>query len=161
MGQGDLEDAEVEPEATDDHQQRHPEDDRGEDDGQGDRLLDHGLAAELQAARPCNNSIYGDVLPQIQRTNVMMKATQDFFGGRLTVSETVAYNDLHTFQQTGPGTISAVNVYGAGSGKGGQINPFFLAPAGAPGTNTEQVSPGGICPTASVTKNNVRRRFSR
>jgi iron complex outermembrane receptor protein len=95
--------------------------------------------ANTQAARPCNNSIYGDILPQIQRTNVMMKATQDFFGGRLTVSETLVYNDLHTFQNTGPGTITAT-VYGPGSGKGGQINPFYQAPAGAPNTNTEQVS---------------------
>lgn len=96
--------------------------------------------ANTQAARPCNNAIYGDIIPQVQRTNVMMKATQDFFGGRLTVSETVIYNDLHTFQQQGPGTISAAAAYGAGSGKGGQINPFFQAPAGAPGTTQEQVS---------------------
>lgn len=96
--------------------------------------------ANTQAARPCNNSIYGDVIPQTQRTNAFMKATQDFFGGRLTISETLSYNDLHTVQQTGPGTISAATAYGAASGKTGQINPFFQAPTGAPLTNTEQVS---------------------
>jgi iron complex outermembrane receptor protein len=102
--------------------------------------------ANTQAARPCNNSIYGDVLPQIQRTNVMMKATQDFFGGRLTVSETVAYNDLHTVQQTGPGTISAATAFGApGSYSGNvvaanQVNPFYQAPTGAAGATAEQVS---------------------
>lgn len=96
--------------------------------------------ANTQAARPCNLQIYGDVIPQVQRTNMMMKVTQDFFGGRLTVSDTMVYNDLHTFQTTGPGTISNVTVYGATSGKTGQINPFFQAPAGAPLTNTEQVS---------------------
>ncbi len=95
--------------------------------------------ANTQAARPCNNQIYGDILPQTQRSNVMMKATQDFLGGRLTVSETLVYNDLHTFQNTSPGTITAT-VYGPGSGKTGQINPYFQAPAGAPGTNAEQVS---------------------
>ncbi|HEY4076332.1 MAG TPA: TonB-dependent receptor [Rhizomicrobium sp.] len=96
--------------------------------------------ANTQQARPCNNSIYGDILPQTQRTNVMMKATQDFFGGRLTVSDTLVYNDLHTIQQAGPGIISAATAFGTGSGKGGQINPFFQSPTGALGTNTEQVS---------------------
>jgi len=95
--------------------------------------------ANSQAARPCNNSIYGDIIPQIQRTNVMTKVSQDFLGGRLNVTETLAYNDLHTVQQTGPGTVTAT-VYGPGSGKGGQINPYFQAPAGAPGTTAEQIS---------------------
>jgi len=105
-----------------------------------------GGFANTQAARPCNNSIYGDIIPQVQRTNVMMKATQDFFGGRLTVSETVIYNDLHTFQQNGPGTISAATAYSpayaavTANGRTGQGNPFFQAPAGAPGTTVEQVS---------------------
>ena len=62
--------------------------------------------ANTQAARPCNNSIYGDVIPQVQRTNIMMHVSQDFFGGRLTVSDTLVYNDLHTLQSNGPGTIS-------------------------------------------------------
>ena len=96
--------------------------------------------ANTQAARPCNNSIYGDVIPQVQRTNIMMKVTQDFFGGRLSISDTVVYNDLHTFQNTGPGTLSNVTVYGPNSGKGGQINPFFQAPTAAPGTTAEQIS---------------------
>ncbi len=96
-----------------------------------------------QAARPCNNSIYGDIIPQTQRTNVMAKISQDFFGGRLNVSETVIYNDLHTFQLTTPGTLTAT-VYGPGTTgaplTNGQINPFYQAPAGAPGTTAEQVS---------------------
>jgi iron complex outermembrane recepter protein len=96
--------------------------------------------ANTQAARPCNNSIYGDVIPQVQRTNIMMHVSQDFFGGRLTVSDTLVYNDLHTLQSNGPGTISLATAFGTGSGKGGQINPFFQAPTAAPATNTEQVS---------------------
>jgi len=96
--------------------------------------------ANTQAARPCNNSIYGDVIPQVQRTNAMMHVSQDFFGGRLTVSDTLAYNDLHTLQSNGPGTISLATAFGPGSGKGGQINPFFQAPTAAPATTTEQVS---------------------
>ena len=71
---------------------------------------------------------------------MMMHVSQDFFGGRLTVSDTLVYNDLHTLQSNGPGTISLATVFGPGSGKGGQINPFFQAPAAAPATNTEQVS---------------------
>jgi iron complex outermembrane receptor protein len=96
--------------------------------------------ANSQAARPCNLGIYGDIIPQVQRTNAMVKVSQDFFGGRLNITETLLYNDLHTFQQTGPGTISGSTAYGTGSGKAGQINPFFQAPAGAPATTAEQVS---------------------
>jgi iron complex outermembrane receptor protein len=102
--------------------------------------------ANSAAASPCNNSIYGDLIPQVQRTNVMMKVTQDFFGGRLTVSESVIYNDLHTFQQTGPGTISNATAYStayaavAANGRAGQGNPFFQAPTGAPTTTSEQLS---------------------
>ena len=95
--------------------------------------------ANTQAARPCNNSIYGDVGPQVQRTNIMMHASQ-ILGGRLTVSDSLVYNDLHTLQSNGPGTLSLATAFGPGSGKGGQINPFFQAPGSAPATNTEQVS---------------------
>jgi iron complex outermembrane receptor protein len=118
--------------------------------------------ANTQAARPCNNSIYGDVLPQTQRTNAMMKATQDFFGGRLTISETLVYNDLHTVQQSGPGTLTAT-VYGNGSGKGGQINPFFQAPTGAPTTTAEQVSwvnRLSPLPTLTTTENVIYNRLN-
>lgn len=96
-----------------------------------------------QAARPCNNSIYGDILPQVQRTNAMVKVNQDFFGGRLKLTETMVYNDLHTSQLTGPGTISSAVAYKAGSeplNRPGQGNPFFQAPAGSPGAIAEQVS---------------------
>jgi iron complex outermembrane receptor protein len=102
--------------------------------------------ANTQAARPCNNSIYADLIPQVQRTNIFMKVTQDFFNGRLTVSDTLAYNDLHTFQLTAPGSISNVEVYSPafaavpGNNRAGQGNPFFQAPTGAPGTTREQVS---------------------
>jgi iron complex outermembrane receptor protein len=119
--------------------------------------------ANTQAARPCNNQIYGDVIPQIQRTNIMMKATQDFFGGRLTVSETMVYNDLNTFQQTGPGTISNANAYGPGSGKGGQINPFFQAPTGAPTATSEQVSWVNLLtplPTTRTTEDVIYNRIN-
>jgi len=97
--------------------------------------------ANTQAARPCNNSIYGDILPQVQRTNALAKVSQDFFGGALNITETLVYNDLHTSNHTGPGTISSAQAYGvAPANRPGQANPFFQAPAGAPGTTQEQVS---------------------
>ena len=89
---------------------------------------------------PCNNSIYGgDIIPTEYRTNILAKATQQFFGGRLTVSDTLIYNDLHTNQSQPVGTISAT-AYAAGAGVAGQQNPFFQAPAGYPTANTETVS---------------------
>ena len=94
-----------------------------------------------QAARPCNNSIYGDILPQVQRTNVFGKVSQDFFGGKLNITETVAYNDLHTRSTTGPGTIGGATAWGvAPANRPGQANPFFQAPAGDPTATAEQVS---------------------
>ena len=36
--------------------------------------------------------------------------------------------------------ITNVTVYGPGSGKAGQINPYFVAPAGNPTATSEQIS---------------------
>ena len=125
--------------------------------------------ANTQAARPCKLSIYGDVIPQVQRSNIMMKVTQDFFGGRLTVSDTLAYNDLHTIQQNGPGTISLAAAYSpayaaiAANGRTGQGNPFFQAPTGAPLTTTEQVSWVNLLsplPTTRSTEDVIYNRFN-
>jgi iron complex outermembrane receptor protein len=96
--------------------------------------------ANNQASRPCNNQIYGgDVIPRVRRSNAMMRISQDFFGGKLNVSDTMIYNDLHTHQDTPRGSITAT-AFGPGTGAPGQQNPFFQAPAGAPGTTSATIS---------------------
>jgi iron complex outermembrane receptor protein len=87
----------------------------------------------------CNNTVYGDDLPESIRQNVLMKINQNF-GSRLTTSVMFNANILKSYRNSGPGTLSSVTVYGPGSGKGGQINPFFQAPAGFPTANTESIN---------------------
>ena len=52
------------------------------------------------------------------------------------------YNELVVTTRSQPGQITTnTTVFGPTSGKGGQINPFYQAPAGSPGsTASEQVS---------------------
>jgi iron complex outermembrane receptor protein len=100
--------------------------------------------ANSQPARPCNNEVYGgDLIPRIRRINAMTRISQDFFGGRLNISDTLLYNDLHTNQRAPAGTITA-NAYGTvngvSSGVAGQQNPFFQDPAGALNTTAEQIA---------------------
>lgn len=95
--------------------------------------------ANTQANAPCNLTGYGAALPNERRGNVLIRASHDF-GDRLTLTGTAIYNQLHTDAPGTPGTISNVTVYGPGSGKGGQINPFFTAPAGDPNATQETVS---------------------
>jgi iron complex outermembrane receptor protein len=92
-------------------------------------------------ARPsynCNTSVYGDALPQSVRENGMIKVNQDF--GRLSTSLTLDVNNLESIRRLGPGSVSNVTVYGPNSGKVGQINPFYQAPAGAPTATQESVT---------------------
>ncbi len=93
-------------------------------------------------ARPsynCNTSIYGDDLPESIRENALIKVNQDF-GSRLSTTLMLNANVLKSYRQLGPGSVSSVTAYGPGSGKGGQINPFFQAPAGAPAATQESVT---------------------
>jgi iron complex outermembrane receptor protein len=73
-----------------------------------------------------------------------MQVDQDF-GSRLSTSLMVLYNELDVNYRDRPGTITAnTQVYGPGyTATGfntGQINPFFMAPAGASGATSEKVS---------------------
>ena len=93
-------------------------------------------------ARPsynCNTTVYGDDLPQAIRENAYVKINQDF-GDRLSATFTLDVNNLKTYRNSGPGSLSNVTVYGPNSGKGGQINPFYQAPAGAPTATSELIS---------------------
>ena len=97
--------------------------------------------ANTQATKNCNIQPYGDVLPQSVRQNVLMKVNQDF-SDRLSATVMLDYNELNVTTRLQPGQITNnTTVYGATSGKGGQINPFYQAPAGSPGsTASEQAS---------------------
>ncbi|PZU08768.1 TonB-dependent receptor [Sphingomonas sp.] len=88
---------------------------------------------------PCNNSIYATLLPSQFRANSFIKVTNDF-SDKLTVTATMNYNRQETHSPNGPGGLSNAVVFGPGSGRTGQINPFYVAPAGAPTATQETVS---------------------
>jgi len=91
-----------------------------------------------QASRNCNLQPYGDALPQSVRRNVLMQVSQDI-GTRLSASLMVNYNELDQSYRMRPGVITAnTTAFGPTSGKGGQINPFYQAPAGSPGSTVSQ-----------------------
>ena len=97
--------------------------------------------ANAQATKNCNIQPYGDALPQSVRTNALMRFNQTFTD-RISASVMMDYNELVVTTRTQPGQITTnTTSYGPTSGKGGQINPFYQAPAGSPGsTASEQVS---------------------
>ncbi len=90
----------------------------------------------VQANAPCNLTTYGSALPAEKRGNVFMRVSHDF-SDRFSVQATLIYNRMATSKPGTPGTLSNVRVFGPGSGKADQINPFFLAPAGEPGATQE------------------------
>lgn len=91
------------------------------------------------ANRNCNLQIYGDTLPSSTRENALMKVSHDF-SDKLTSTLMLDINVLKTQRQLAPGQLTSSTVYGPGSGTGGQINPFYQAPAGAPGATQESVT---------------------
>ena len=90
-----------------------------------------------QSAAPCNTWGDATLISAEQRNNGMIKLTQDF-GDKLTMGVDILYavrrdhNIGSRATNTGPtaGNLASVTVYGPGSGKGTQINPFFQAPPG-------------------------------
>jgi iron complex outermembrane receptor protein len=97
--------------------------------------------ANTQANKNCNIQPYGDTLPQSVRQNALMRFNQNF-SDRLTASVMMDYNELVVTTRSQPGQITTnTTAFGPTSGKGGQINPFYQAPAGSPQSNaSEQVS---------------------
>ena len=91
------------------------------------------------ANSPCNNSVYATLLPAQYRANALFKVTNDF-SDKLTITATLNYNRQATHAPLAPGGLTNATVYGPGSGKAGQINPFFMAPAGAAAATQETVS---------------------
>jgi iron complex outermembrane receptor protein len=89
--------------------------------------------------RNCNTTVYGDLLPSSTRENALFKVSHDF-SDRLTSTMMLDVNSLKTVRLLAPGSLSNATVYGPGSGKGGQINPFYQAPAGAPAATQESAT---------------------
>jgi iron complex outermembrane receptor protein len=85
-----------------------------------------------QANAPCNTWSYSALLPAEQRNNAMLKLTQNF-GDKLTMGVDMLYAVRRDHNLGTRGSLSNVTVYGPGSGKGNQINPFFQAPSGYTG----------------------------
>jgi len=88
---------------------------------------------------PCNNSIYADALGSNARTNVLMRISNSF-GDRLSVTGTANYNRLKGVYRFGPANVNNVTVFGPGSSRVSQINPFYMAPAGEPTVTQEIVT---------------------
>jgi iron complex outermembrane receptor protein len=91
------------------------------------------------ANAPCNPSLNGDVVPSAERMAGMVRITQNI-GDRLTLTATADYSHLLGNRNLQEGLSTGITVYGPGSGKGGQINPFYQAPAGDPGATQETIS---------------------
>jgi iron complex outermembrane receptor protein len=95
--------------------------------------------ANTQNNANCNIQPYGDSLPQSVRENALIKVNQDITD-RLTATVMMDYNQVTLTTQSQPGQlVSNTIAYGPGSGAGGQINPFYQAPAGSPNSTTETV----------------------
>lgn len=94
--------------------------------------------AGVQDNAPCNNMIYGAAIPSQLRMNVMARAYQDVTD-RLSVRGTLVYNYLSGESDAVPGTLNNVTVFGPGSGRADQTNPFYQAPAGEPGASQQAI----------------------
>lgn len=101
--------------------------------------------ANVAANAPCNLSLYGDAIQSNKRSNVLVRVFNTF-GNSLTATGTINYNRLVGERDLGPGTLTAGTAFGPASGRTGQINPFYQAPAGAPGTGQEIVNYAAILP---------------
>jgi iron complex outermembrane receptor protein len=101
--------------------------------------------ANTSANAPCNPSLNGDVVPSAERMAGMVRITQNV-GDRLTLTATADYGHLLGNRNLQEGLSTGITVYGPGSGKGGQINPFFQAPAGEPGATQETISYASLLP---------------
>jgi iron complex outermembrane receptor protein len=93
----------------------------------------------------CNNTLNGDVVPSAERMAGMARITQNV-GDRLTLTATADYGHLIGVRNLQEGLATGITVYGPGSGKGGQVNPFFQAPAGEPGATQETISYAALLP---------------
>src|SRR3546814_20496532 len=80
-----------------------------------------------------------------KRTNVLVRVNNSF-GDRFSVTATANYSHLRGVYRYGPAEINNVTVFGPGSGRDGQINPFYMAPAGDPTAVREIITWSAIRP---------------
>ncbi|MBA3896701.1 MAG: TonB-dependent receptor [Sphingomonadaceae bacterium] len=116
--------------------------------------------ANAQANAPCEQSKYASIIPQERRHSVMFKVDQNI-GDRLKLNADIVYSLRNNVQRnavavassTGAGPSSQLitaTVFGPGSGKGGQINPFFVTPTGTTATSgTIRFDANGLFPDGS------------
>jgi iron complex outermembrane receptor protein len=90
------------------------------------------------ANAPCNNSIYGAAIPSHMRANIMVNAYKNVTD-RLNLSGKLVYSYLEGEADASPGSFNNATVFGPGSGRGGQVNPFFRAPAGDTAATQESI----------------------
>jgi len=102
----------------------------------------------------CNTSLYGSAVPGVQREGVLVVVNQEL-GDRISFTGKFVFNHLQHFSTGTPGTLSNAQTYGAGSGKGTQINPFFRAPPGS-GFTQELVNWLALTPTGDYGTNNYQ-----
>ncbi len=100
----------------------------------------------------CNNSVYGSAVPGVQREGILVVLNQEI-SDKLTFTGKVVYNVLKHLSTGTPGTISNGSVFGPGSGRGTQINPFFRTPPGTAFT-TESINYVVLTPDGDYGTNN-------
>jgi iron complex outermembrane receptor protein len=89
--------------------------------------------ANASANAFCDYSGVADLLPSEERHSVLAKIRQDF-GDRLTAGVDLIYSKRNNHAAISRGSVTTT-VYGPGSGRGGQINPFYVNPTGSAATS--------------------------
>lgn len=102
----------------------------------------------------CNNSIYGSAVPGVQREGVLVVLNNDF-SDKLSFTGKLAYNHLTHYSTGTPGTLTNAIVFGPGSGRGTQINPFFRSPTGTAFTQ-ESINYVALTPDGDYGTNNYQ-----
>jgi iron complex outermembrane recepter protein len=97
------------------------------------------VSNNASASGVCNTSLYNSFIPSQYRTNALLRVENEF-SDKLKLSGSLVYNRNQTHSDSGPGTLTNARAYGTGAGVAGQQNPFFVAPAGAPTANAENIN---------------------
>ncbi len=95
----------------------------------------------VQANASCEQSKYTDLIPEERRHSLMVKIDQKV-GDKLTLNGDIVFSNRVNVQRnsvtiasstgaTPSSQLITATVFGPGSGKGGQINPFYTNPAGS------------------------------
>ena len=92
--------------------------------------------ANAQANAFCDYSGLADLVPENKSDTAMIKLTQEI-GDRVTVSVSADYANRRNKTLTGQGATSSVTatVFGPGSGRGTQINPYYVGVPGSTATS--------------------------